>query len=74
MNGVGFSLTLSIDFVDFSSEGLYDNNPEELKKPETRESVSDTLTQMFIKQGMEIQKGVKQRNQLINLLDLDTPT
>ena len=73
MNGIGISFTLSIDFVDFSSEGLYDNNPEEMLKPTTRESVSDVLTNQMIQQGLEVQKNVNQRNKLINLLDLDEP-
>ena len=75
LNGCGFSFTMSIDFVDFTSEGLYDNNPEdEQKKPETRESVSEKLMEGFIRQGQAVQQGIKQRNQLIDILDLDTPT
>lgn len=70
LNGIGFSFTMSIDFVDFSSAGMYDNK-EEVKKPETRESVSEVLTNRFKEMGQEAKIQTNQRNKLIELLDLD---
>ena len=73
LNGVPFSLTLTVDFIDFSSAGVYDNDRDDNKIKMTREDVNEVLTRNQILSSREAQHNRDNRNKLINLLDLDEP-
>jgi len=71
LNAIPFSLTLTIDFVDFGSSGIYNNDPRDEMVKLTREDVNENLTRALIQQGEEALENYEERNKLINLLDLN---
>ena len=74
LNGVSFSFTLTIDFIDFESSGIYDTDPRSSEaKKLTREDVSEVLTNSLLQQGAIAQSNADNRNKLINVLQLNKP-
>jgi hypothetical protein len=70
LNGVPFSLTLTIDFIDFKSGGVYDTtDPRQKKITTTREDVNENLTQTMMAMGRELQQDADDRNKIIQLLN-----
>ena len=74
LNGLPFSLTLTVDFIDFSSAGVYDTERKDKEIKMTREDVNELLTRNLIFKSREAQHNRDNRNKLINLLDLNAPT
>lgn len=74
LNGISFSFTLTIDFIDFEASGVYDTDPRssDVLKP-TRDDVSEVLTNSLLQQGAIAQSNADNRNRLINVLQLNNP-
>ena len=72
LNGVPFSITLTIDFISFETGGVYGDDPRDDNKLKmTREDVNEMLTQSLMEKGRYWSDQMDQRNRMINLLDLD---
>ena len=72
LNGIPFSLTLTVDFIDFTSAGVYNtHDPRDEKLTTTREDVSLALQNSLKQQGEILAEQTDERNKLINLLDLN---
>ena len=71
LNGLPFSLTLTIDFLNFEAiqDAIDDTREDDLKL--TREDVNELVTQSLIENGKFWSTQHDQRNRLINLFELD---
>ena len=71
LNGVPFSLTLTVDFIDFSSAGVYDTESRDKAIKMTREDVSEILSNSLLLKASEMKEQADDRNKLINLFELN---
>ncbi len=74
LNGVPFSLTLTVDFIDFESGGIYNtDDPRHKNITATREDVNENLTKALISVGEDLANQRNNRNKLIDILNLNNP-
>ena len=74
LNGVPFSVSLSVDFIDLEAGGIYNtDDPRHKKITTTREDVNENLTQALMSLGQEYAENMDNRNKLIDVLNLDKP-